>query len=78
MQAHKLRARVDEQHEIRVSLPDVPAGQDVEVIVLAEIPAAAPEAGGPESGDPWEALRRRFAPTPLLGPVVFHEDPCAP
>ncbi len=42
MQAHRTRARVTEDHEVRVTLPsDFPAGE-AEVIVIAEPPETRP------------------------------------
>ena len=78
MQAHRMKARVTEEHEIHVNVPDVPPGQEVEVIVLTDSPPAARQIAPKLEGSPREALRGRFPEVAGLGPVVFHEDPCAP
>ena len=78
MLAHRMKARVTAEHEIHVIVPDVPSGQEVEVIVLAETPRAARQTVPEPEGSPREALRRRFPESTALGPVVFHDDPCAP
>ena len=64
--------------EIHVIVPDVPSGEEVEVIVLAEAPPTPARIVPKLEGSPREALRRRFPEDTGLGPVVSHDDPCAP
>jgi hypothetical protein len=68
MHAHKLNVTIPAEHEVAFRLPDdFPAGP-AEVIVLAtRAPAARPCT---------EA--RTLEPHPLLGKIVFHEDPSLP
>jgi hypothetical protein len=65
MHAHKLNIIIPDGHEIAIRLPDdFPAGP-AEVSVLA---TRAP------SGRPGVATRT-LEPHPVLGKIVFHEDP---
>lgn len=68
MHAHKLNIVIPADHEIAIRLPDdFPAGP-AEVIVLAtRAPSEHP--GG---------LPRTLEPHPVLGKIVFHEDPSLP
>jgi hypothetical protein len=68
MRAHKLNAAVSADHEIAIRLPDdFPPGA-AEVIVLAASKASERPPG------PLSALK----PHPILGKIVFHEDPSLP
>lgn len=87
MYAHKITVVAEPSKEIVVRLPaDFPAGT-AEVIVLSEARARTgadePEAGArPDSTEARRALLQRLAERfplePGLGPVLLHEDPCAP
>jgi hypothetical protein len=68
MRAHKQSVTVAADHEIAIRLPDdFPAGP-AEIIVLAA--GATSEVSSPEA--------RTLAPHPVLGKIVFHEDPSLP
>jgi hypothetical protein len=68
MHAHKLNVTIPADHEVAIRLPDdFPAGP-AEIIVLA---ARAP-------GERSDAEARTLEPHPVLGKIVFHEDPSLP
>jgi hypothetical protein len=68
MHAHKLNVTVFADHEIAIRLPDdFPAGP-AEIIVLA-VPSANDRPG---------TAGRTLKPHPVLGKIVFHEDPSLP
>jgi hypothetical protein len=68
MHAHKLNVMIPAGHEIAIRLPDdFPAGP-AEIIVLAPLPPSE------RSG----AARRTLEPHPVLGNIVFYEDPSLP
>ncbi len=68
MHAHKLNVTVPADHEIAIRLPDdFPAGP-AEIIVLAtRAPAERPH-----------GVARTLEPHPVLGKIIFHEDPAQP
>ena len=68
MHAHKLNITVPADHQITVRLPDdFPAGP-AEIIVLAtRAPSQRPG-----------ATARTLEAHPVLGKIVFHEDPSLP
>ena len=68
MHAHKLNVTVPADHELAIRLPDDFPPGPAEVIVLA-----SPKAGR-HSPQPLHSL----APHPVLGQIVFHEDPSLP
>ena len=68
MHAHKLNVTVSADHEIAIRLPDDFPPGPAEVIVLA-----APTA----SGRPG-VMVKTLKPHPVLGRIVFHEDPSLP
>ena len=68
MHAHKLNVTVSADHEIAIRLPDdFPAGP-AEIIVLSVQSAS----------DRSDAAERTLKPHPVLGKIVFHEDPSLP
>jgi len=68
MRAHKLNVTVPADHEIAIRLPeDFPAGP-AEIIVLA----------APSASDHPGVAMRTLKPHPVLGKIVFHEDPSLP
>ncbi|HYG62672.1 MAG TPA: hypothetical protein VEL74_08825 [Thermoanaerobaculia bacterium] len=70
MHAHKLKVNVPPDHQIEIHLPeDFPQGP-AEVIVLASV--AERRSGAREAGI------RSLEPHPLLGKIIFHEDPSLP
>lgn len=68
MHAHKLNIIIPVGHEIAIRLPDDFPPGPAEVIVLAT-PAASERAG---------VAPRTLEPHPVLGKIVFHEDPSLP
>ena len=68
MHAHKLQVTVSPDHDLAIRLPDdFPVGP-AEVIVLAVVKPREPAA---LTAHPLE-------PHPVLGKIVFHEDPALP
>ena len=68
MHAHKLNVTIPTDHHVAIRLPDdFPAGP-AEIIVLA---TRAPS----ERAD---GAARALQPHPVLGKIVFHEDPTLP
>jgi hypothetical protein len=68
MHAHKLSVTVPPDHELAIRLPnDFPPGP-AEVIVLAAARA----------GERAEGAVRTLEPHPVLGNIVFREDPSLP
>jgi len=68
MRAHKQNVTVAADHEIAIRLPvDFPSGP-AEIIVLA----------APTAGDRLSPAVRILKPHPVLGRIVFHEDPSLP
>lgn len=91
--AHRQNVDVVADHRITVVLPDDFPEGPAEVVVrpvprepLPEVLVEKISTEGVRSEDEesarlaaaHEALARRFPPDPLLGPIVFHEDPTAP
>jgi len=68
MRAHKQNVPVADDHEIAIRLPDDFPSGPAEIIVLV----------APTAGDRATPVGRTLAPHPVLGQVVFHEDPSAP
>jgi len=68
MHAHKLNVTIPADHEIAIRLPDDFPPGPAEIIVLAA-PRASERAG---------AAVRTLKPHPVLGKIVFHEDPSLP
>ena len=68
MHAHKLKVTIPPDHEVAIRLPDDFPPGPAEVIVLA---ASKPK----ESG---VAGPKRLERHPVLGAIVFHEDPSLP
>ena len=68
MHAHKLNIIIPAGHEIAIRLPDDFPPGPAEVIVLAT--RAPTERPG--------ATTRTLEPHPVLGNIVFHEDPSLP
>lgn len=70
MKAHKLKVTVPPDHQLEIRLPeDFPAGP-AEVIVLA--------AAGEKKPGTRRSHLRALEPHPILGKIVFHEDPALP
>jgi hypothetical protein len=68
MRAHKQNITVAADHEVTFRLPDdFPPGL-AEIIVLA-VPTPSEQPGSPT---------RVLTPHPILGNIVFHEDPSLP
>jgi hypothetical protein len=77
MHAHKARAIVSENREVRLSLPsDFPPG-DVDIIVMsaAADPSASPSVAKTEVSS---AFAERYPHAGTLGPILFHGDPREP
>ena len=68
MHAHKLNVTVSADHEIAIRLPDDFPPGPAEIIVLA-VSSASDRSG---------AGVRTLKPHPVLGKIVFHEDPSLP
>ena len=68
MRAHKQNVTVAADHEIAIRLPDDFPSGPAEIIVLAVPPAS----------DPVSPAVRPLMPHPVLGKIVFHEDPSLP
>lgn len=68
MHAHKLNVTVPHDHEIAIRLPDDFPPGPAEIIVLA----------APSASDRPGAAVRTLTPHPVLGKIVFHEDPSLP
>jgi hypothetical protein len=68
MHAHKLNVTVPADHEIAIRLPDDFPPGPAEIIVLA----------APRASDHPGAAVRTLGPHPVLGNIVFHEDPSLP
>lgn len=68
MRAHKLNVTVPADHEISIRLPDDFPPGPAEIIVLA----------APRVGDYSGVAVRTLKPHPVLGQIVFHEDPSLP
>lgn len=68
MHAHKLNVTVSADHEIAICLPDDFPPGPAEVIVLA----------APRASDRPVAAVKTLTPHPVLGKIVFHEDPSLP
>jgi hypothetical protein len=68
MRAHKLNVTVPADHEIAIRLPDDFPQGPAEIIILAT----------PGMSDHRGAAVRTQTPHPLLGKIVFHEDPSLP
>ncbi|MDC0677460.1 hypothetical protein WME95_29230 [Sorangium sp. So ce327] len=68
MRAHKLNIIIPAGHEIAIRLPDDFPPGPAEVIVLA---TRAPS-------EPPGVITRILEPHPVLGKIVFHEDPSLP
>jgi hypothetical protein len=68
MRAHKLEVTIPTDHELAIRLPDDFPPGPAEVIILA-----TPR----DTGRPEEAPRA-LVPHPVLGKIVFHEDPSLP
>jgi hypothetical protein len=68
MHAHKLNVTVSADHQISIRLPDDFPSGPAEIIVLAV----------PRAGDRPDAGGRTLKPHPVLGKIVFHEDPSLP
>jgi hypothetical protein len=67
MRAHKQTITIDADHEVAIRLPDdFPAGP-AEIIVLAV-----------SASEPASSQARTLTPHPVLGKIVFHEDPTSP
>jgi hypothetical protein len=68
MRAHKQNVTVAADHDVAIRLPDdFPAGP-AEIIVLAT----------PTASEPLRPQVRTLKPHPVLGKIVFHEDPSLP
>jgi hypothetical protein len=68
MRAHKQNITVAADHEIAIRLPDDFPSGPAEVIVLA----------APTASDRSSPMVRTLMPHPVLGKIVFHEDPSLP
>lgn len=68
MRAHKQNITVAADHEIAIRLPDDFPSGPAEVIVLA----------APTASDRLSLMVRTLMPHPVLGKIVFHEDPSLP
>lgn len=68
MRAHKLNVTVPADHEIAIRLPDDFPPGPAEIIVLA----------APSPSDYPGAVVRTLKPHPVLGKIIFHEDPSLP
>jgi hypothetical protein len=68
MRAHKLNVTVPADHEIAIRLPDDFPSGPAEIIVLAT--PAASDRPGPQV--------RTLKAHPVLGKIIFHEDPSSP
>lgn len=69
MRAYKQTVTVPGDHQLEIRLPeDFPSGP-AEVIVLSALPDREQES------QPWTRLEE---PHPVLGKIVFHEDPSLP
>jgi hypothetical protein len=70
MHAHKLKITVPQDHQVEIRLPeDFPPGP-AEVIVLSSFSKERES-----RRQPWADL---LEPHPVLGKIVFHEDPSRP
>ena len=77
MHAHKARAVVSENREVRLRLPsDFPPG-DVDIIVVS---AAGETSAGPSLAktEVSSAFAERYPHAGTLGPILFHGDPSEP
>jgi hypothetical protein len=68
MRAHKQNVTVAADHEIAIRLPDDFPSGPAEIIVLA----------APTASDRLTPAVRTLKPHPVLGKIVFHEDPSLP
>jgi hypothetical protein len=68
MRAHKQSVTVAADHEIAIRLPDDFPSGPAEIIVLAT----------PTASDHLSPAARTLIPHPVLGKIVFHEDPSLP
>ena len=68
MHAYKQQVTVPSDHGLAIRLPDDFPPGPAEVIVLAM--ASAPE--------PSQCRVKRLEPHPVLGRIIFHEDPSLP
>jgi hypothetical protein len=68
MRAHKLNVTISADHEIAIRLPDDFPSGPAEIIVLA----------APTASDRLSPAVRTLKPHPVLGKIVFHEDPSSP
>jgi hypothetical protein len=68
MHAHKLNVIVPADHEIAIRLPDDFPPGPAEIIILA----------APSTSDRPRAVVSTLKPHPVLGKIVFHEDPSLP
>lgn len=68
MRAHKQNVTVAADHEIAIRLPDDFPSGPAEIIVLA-VPMTSERLSPPT---------RTLKPHPVLGRIVFHEDPSLP
>jgi hypothetical protein len=68
MRAHKQTVTVAADHEIAIRLPDDFPSGPAEIIVLA----------APTASDHLMPVVRTLKPHPVLGKIVFHEDPSLP
>lgn len=68
MRAHKQNVTVAADHEIAIRLPDDFPSGPAEIIVLAVPPVS----------DRLSPALRTLKPHPVLGRIVFHEDPSSP
>jgi hypothetical protein len=68
MRAHKQNVTVAADHEIAIRLPDDFPSGPAEIIVLAV----------PTPSERLSLPARTLKPHPVLGKIVFHEDPSLP
>lgn len=68
MRAHKQSVTVAADHEIAIRLPDDFPSGPAEIIVLAAATASELLSSAP----------RTLTPHPVLGKIIFHEDPSLP
>ena len=79
MHAHKLNVTIQPDHRLAIDLPDDFPQGPAEVIVLAQVRAASQVSQvGADSERTEDAFARLFPRDPMLGPVIFHEDPTTP